>query len=54
MLPKKMWDLMCSHNFYILACGDPEQLPPVPDGSGEDPNNHVLDHPHIFLYEIMR
>lgn len=55
MLPKKMWDLMCSHNFYILACGDPEQLPPIPDlKSNEDPNNHVLDHPHIFLDEIMR
>jgi exodeoxyribonuclease-5 len=54
MLPKKMWDLLCTHNFYILACGDPEQLPPVPDESGEDVNNHVLDHPHIFLDEIMR
>ena len=54
MLPKKMWNLMCTHNFYILACGDPEQLPPVPDETGEDPNNHVLDHPHIFLDEIMR
>lgn len=53
MLPKKMWDLLCQYNFYILACGDPEQLPPVPDGK-EDPNNHVLDHPHIFLDEIMR
>jgi len=28
-------------------------LPPVPDGN-EDPDNHVLDHPHIFLDEIMR
>ena len=55
MLPKDMWDLMCSHNFYILACGDPEQLPPIPDpDSLEDPNNHVLDNPHIFLNEIMR
>ena len=54
MLPKSIWDLLCSHNFYILACGDPEQLPPVPDGSGEDPNNHILDEPHIFLDEIMR
>lgn len=54
MLPKKMWDLLCTHNFYILACGDPEQLPPVPDESGEDVNNHVLDHPHVFLDEIMR
>ena len=53
MLPKTMWDLLCSYNFYILACGDPEQLPPVPDGK-EDPNNHVLDHPHIFLDEILR
>lgn len=54
MLPKAMWELLCNYHFYILACGDPEQLPPVPDGSGEDPNNHVLDHPHIFLDEIMR
>ena len=54
MLPKDMWDLMCSYNFYILACGDPEQLPPVPGDSKEDPNNHVLDNPHIFLDEIMR
>lgn len=53
MLPKKMWDLLCDYDFYILACGDPEQLPPVPDGK-EDPNNHVLDNPHIFLDEIMR
>ena len=53
MLPKRMWDLLCQYNFYILACGDPEQLPPVPDGK-EDPNNHVLDNPHVFLDEIMR
>lgn len=54
MLPKTIWNLLCSYSFYILACGDPEQLPPVPDESGEDPNNHVLDHPHVFLDEIMR
>lgn len=54
MLPKNMWDLLCKHSFYILACGDPEQLPPVPDSFGEDVNNHVLDKPHIFLDEIMR
>lgn len=54
MLPKEIWNLLCSHSFYILACGDPEQLPPIADKSGEDPNNHVLDHPHIFLDEIMR
>ena len=24
MLPKKMWDLLCQYDFYIIACGDPE------------------------------
>lgn len=50
MLPKTMWDLLLSHHKYVIACGDPFQLPPV------DPNenNHVLDKPHIFLDEIMR
>lgn len=50
MLPKKMWDLLLSHRVYVLACGDPEQLPPI---NPED-DNHVLDHPHVFLDEIMR
>ena len=54
MLPKDMWDLLCRHNFYILACGDPEQLGPISDKPGEDANNHVLDNPHVFLDEIMR
>ena len=53
MLPKDMWDLLCRFNVYIIACGDPAQLPPVQD-SKEDKNNHVLDNPHIFLTEIMR
>ena len=50
MLPKQMWDLLLSHGVYILACGDPGQLPPI------DPqtNNHILDKPHIFLDEVMR
>lgn len=50
MLPKKMWDLLLSHHKYIIACGDPFQLPPV----NPNENNHVLDKPHIFLDEIMR
>ena len=49
MLPKRMWDLLLSHNKYVIALGDPGQLPPV----GGD-NNEVLDHPHVFLDEIMR
>lgn len=50
MLPKPMWDLLLKHNCYILATGDPGQLPPV----DKDADNHVLDHPHVFLDEIMR
>lgn len=53
MLRKREWDLLCSHNVYIIACGDPGQLPPVNEGK-EDEDNHVLDHPHVFLDEIMR
>lgn len=50
MLPKEMWELLLQHRVYVLATGDPGQLPPI------DPktDNHVLDHPHIFLDEIMR
>lgn len=50
MLPKEMWDLLLSHRIYVLALGDPGQLPPVK----AERNNHVLDHPHVFLDEVMR
>ena len=50
MLPKPMWELLLSHKVYVLACGDPGQLPPI----DKESNNHVLDNPHIFLDEIMR
>ena len=50
MLPKTMWQRLLTHNCYILATGDPGQLPPV----DKDEDNHVLDKPHIFLDEIMR
>lgn len=50
MLPIQLWQQLLKHPVYILATGDPEQLPPV---NPED-NNHVLDNPHVFLDEIMR
>lgn len=50
MLPKKMWELLLSHKIYVLALGDPGQLPPI----NPDDDNHVLDTPHVFLDEIMR
>lgn len=48
MLPQDMWDLLLSHHIHILALGDPGQLPPVRGA------NDVLDHPHVFLDEVMR
>lgn len=49
MLPKPIWELLLSHHIPVLALGDPGQLPPVAAES-----NGVLEHPHIFLDEIMR
>ena len=48
MLPDEMWKLLLSHHVYVIALGDPFQLPPV-DGESE-----ILAHPHVFLDEIMR
>jgi exodeoxyribonuclease-5 len=50
MLSKELWELLLSHKVYIIACGDPGQLPPV----SKDACTDILDHPHIFLDEIMR
>lgn len=50
MLPMTLWQQLLRHPVYILACGDPGQLPPV----SKNEDNHVLDNPHIFLDEIMR
>lgn len=50
MLPIEMWYLLLGHHVYILALGDPGQLPPV----DKESENGVLDHPHVFLDEIMR
>ena len=54
MIPKDMWQLLLSHRVHVLAAGDPGQLPPVEKEGDKEINNHVLDHPHIFLDEIMR
>lgn len=48
MLPKDMWELLLSHKIYVIALGDPGQLPPLTDDNG------VLQKPHVFLDEIMR
>ena len=48
MLPKSLWDILLTHKIHVIALGDPEQLPPVEEDNG------ILQHPHIFLDEIMR
>lgn len=52
MLPKSFWDLMLTHGVHVIGLGDPEQLPPVVDDKKDV--QHLLDHPHILLTEIMR
>ena len=49
MLPKKMWEQLLYYHVHIIALGDPGQLPPV---AAE--NNGALEHPHVFLDEVMR
>lgn len=39
MLPKPMWELLIKHGIYVLATGDPGQLPPI----AEEDDNHVLE-----------
>lgn len=50
MLPRPMWERLMTHNVYVIAAGDPGQLPPV----DKDMDNGVLNSPHVFLDEIMR
>ena len=51
MAPKEMMELLFSHrNIYVICLGDPFQLPPI----DKEADNHLLDHPHIFLDEVMR
>lgn len=50
MMPKWLWNYLIKYGVYIIAIGDPFQLPPI----NSKENNHLLDYPHVFLDEIMR
>lgn len=50
MAPKQMIELLFTHNVFVISLGDPFQLPPI---SVKD-SNDLVNHPHIFLDEIMR
>ena len=50
MVPKSLVDALLSYDVYVLFCGDPFQLPQIAKTDTHD----LLDHPHVFLDEIMR
>lgn len=48
MLEKEQWDILMQWGIPVICLGDPFQLPPIHEDNG------VLQHPHIFLDEVMR
>lgn len=50
MAPRDIMELLFTHNVFIIALGDPFQIPPV----DKDQDNGLLNNPDVFLDEIMR
>lgn len=50
MAPKEMIDLLLKFPVFCIFLGDPFQLPPI----CKDTDNGLLEHPDVFLDEIMR
>lgn len=50
MVPKTMIDMLLSHKVFVLFLGDPGQLPMIDKNESHD----LLEHPHVFLDQIMR
>ena len=50
MVPRTMIDMLLSHKAFIVFLGDPGQLPMIDKNESHD----LLDHPHVFLDQIMR
>lgn len=50
MVPDSMIQQLFKYSCYVIALGDPFQLPPI----HKDDVNTLLDRPHVFLDEIMR
>ena len=50
MVPKTMIDMLMRHKIFIIFLGDPGQLPMIDKNETHD----LLDHPHVFLDEVMR
>jgi exodeoxyribonuclease-5 len=50
MVPKSMIDMLSRHKVFVIYLGDPEQLPMI----DRNQNHDLLDHPDVFLDEVMR
>ena len=50
MAPRELMELLFTHDVFVIALGDPFQIPPV----DKDQDNGLLNCPDIFLDEIMR
>ena len=50
MVPKSMIDMLLRHKVFVIFLGDPFQLPMI----DKDQSHDLLDHPHVFLDQIMR
>lgn len=50
MVPKTLINELLRHKAYVIFLGDPFQLPQIQKEDSHD----ILDHPHVFLDEIMR
>lgn len=50
MVPRSMIEQLLSYRAYVIFLGDPFQLPQIDKDEAHD----LLDHPHVFLDEVMR
>lgn len=50
MVPKTMIDILLKFPVYVIFLGDPFQLPQIDKNEVHD----LLEHPHVFLDEVMR
>lgn len=50
MVPKSMVNMLLKHKVFVIFLGDPGQLPMIDKNESHD----LLEHPHVFLDEIMR
>lgn len=50
MASKDLMNQLFTHPVYVICLGDPFQLPTINPAD----DNHLLDHPHVFLDEVHR